>query len=116
VLGFPTANVKVPEHKLIPPIGVYAAYARTESDTYMAAVSVGVRPTFGAGSLLVEAFLLDADLNLYGQSLEIAFVRRLRDEIRFASSEALIVQMRSDVATAREILHEREVSSKFRRK
>jgi riboflavin kinase/FMN adenylyltransferase len=103
-LGFPTANLKVPEHKLIPPIGVYAAYATADNQTHMAAVSVGVRPTFGPGPLLVEAHLLNADLDLYGQTLVVAFVRRLRDEVMFSSKSALVEQMRDDVGRTRETL------------
>jgi riboflavin kinase/FMN adenylyltransferase len=103
-LGFPTANLAVPPLKLIPPIGVYAAYADVGGRTHMAAVSVGVRPTFGTGPLLVEAFLLDADLTLYGEALRIAFVRRIRDEIRFKAVDALIEQMRDDLGQVRDIL------------
>jgi riboflavin kinase / FMN adenylyltransferase len=105
-LGFPTANVEIPENKLIPPIGVYAGYAQVGNHTYMAAVSIGIRPTFGAGPLLVEAFLLDADMNVYGETLRIAFVRRLRDELRFTSVEALVEQMRQDVVEVRAVLQE----------
>jgi riboflavin kinase/FMN adenylyltransferase len=103
-LGFPTANLAVPPLKLIPPIGVYAAYADVGGQTHMAAVSVGVRPTFGTGPLLVEAFLLDTDATLYGEALRIAFVRRIRDEIRYSTVDALVEQMRGDVDQVREIL------------
>jgi riboflavin kinase / FMN adenylyltransferase len=97
-LGFPTANI-VPDAALVcPGYGVYVGRA----DGDCAAVSVGVRPTFGAGrSLLVEAYLLDRDLDLYGKRLRIDFLARLRGERRFDSAQALIEQMREDVELTR---------------
>lgn len=105
-LGFPTANLLPPEEKVIPATGIYAAYGRTAQGTYQAAVSVGTRPTFGPGRLLVEAYLLAFSGTLYGEWLEIHFVHRLRDEIAFPSREALIAQMAEDVAEARAVLAE----------
>jgi riboflavin kinase/FMN adenylyltransferase len=99
-LGFPTANL-VPDERLVcPGHGVYAARA----DGICAAVNVGVRPTFGTGrSVLVEAFLLDRDVDLYGHTLKIDFLERLRGERRFETVEALVEQMHADVARTREI-------------
>ena len=77
--------------------------ART-GDGACAAVSVGVRPTFGTGrAVLVEAYLIDRDEDLYGRMLKLDFLARLRGERRFSSKEALIEQMRLDVQHAREI-------------
>jgi riboflavin kinase/FMN adenylyltransferase len=65
---------------------------------------VGVRPTFGTGrSLLVEAYLLDRDLDLYGRWLDIEFITRLRGERRFDTAEALVEQMHDDVRRTREL-------------
>lgn len=99
-LGFPTANI-VPDDALVyPGHGVYVARA----DAACAAVSVGVRPTFGTGrGVLVEAYVLDRDVDLYGQVLRVEFLQRLRGERRFATVEALIEQMRRDVERAREL-------------
>jgi riboflavin kinase / FMN adenylyltransferase len=99
-LGFPTANI-VPDDRLVPPgHGVFAAFA----NGHPAAVNVGVRPTFETGrGLLVEAYLIDRDDDLYGKQLRIAFIKRLRGERRFDSAEALIEQMKDDVDQAREI-------------
>ncbi len=93
-LGYPTANI-VPDDRLVTPgHGVYAAFA----NGMPAAVNIGVRPTFETGrGVLIEAYLLDQDVDLYGKSLRIAFVERLRGERRFDSAEALIEQMRLDV-------------------
>ena len=99
-LGYPTANLVPDEHLVCPGHGVYVARAGDAC----AAVNVGVRPTFGMGlSLLVEAFLLDRDVDLYGSELRLDFIARLRGERRFDSAEALIEQMELDVARAREL-------------
>jgi riboflavin kinase / FMN adenylyltransferase len=99
-LGFPTANI-VPEEELVcPGHGIYAARA----DGHCAAVSVGVRPTFGTGrAVLVEAFLLDFEGDLYGQVLRVDFLARLRGERRFDTIDALIAQMRLDVQETRRL-------------
>lgn len=99
-LGFPTANI-VPDDALVcPGHGVYAARA----DGDCASVSVGVRPTFGAGrALLVEVYVLDRDVDLYGHTLKVEFLARLRGERRFDSVDALVEQMHRDVQRTREL-------------
>ncbi|MGH2925882.1 MAG: bifunctional riboflavin kinase/FAD synthetase [Solirubrobacterales bacterium] len=99
-LGFPTANL-VPDDDLVcPGHGVYAAFA----NGHAAAVNVGVRPTFETGrGLLVEAFLIDYDGDLYGQTLRIAFIGRLRGERRFPGVTELVSQMEADVEAARDL-------------
>jgi riboflavin kinase / FMN adenylyltransferase len=113
-LGMPTANL-IPEDAYVHPgHGVYAAAARVmpssaDSDepgasTWAAAVNVGVRPTFDTGrGLLVEAHLIDFDGDLYGHTLRLAFVERLRGERRFESVDDLVAQMNRDVDEARAI-------------
>jgi riboflavin kinase/FMN adenylyltransferase len=99
-LGFPTANIVPDEALVCPADGVYAARV----DGAPAAVNVGVRPTFGTGhSLLVEAYLLDRDEDLYGRVLTVEFLARLRGEERFASAGELVEQMRLDVRRVREL-------------
>ena len=98
-LGFPTANLVPDDRLVIPGHGVYAAYANGRP----AAVNVGVRPTFESGrGVLIEAYLIDVDEDLYGQNLRVAFVSRLRGERRFPSVEELIAQMHRDVEEARQ--------------
>ena len=99
-LGFPTANLVPDEHLVCPGHGVYAARAAGAC----AAVSIGVRPTFGSGrAVIVEAFLLDRDEDLYGRTLQIDFLSRLRGERRFDSVEALVEQMDLDVEQTRQL-------------
>ena len=99
-LGMPTANL-VPDDALVcPSNGVYAAWAHG----HPAAVNVGVRPTFDTGrGLLVEAYLIGFDGDLYGETLRIAFVERMRGEKRFDSVDALVEQMQADVRQADQI-------------
>jgi riboflavin kinase/FMN adenylyltransferase len=99
-LGFPTANLVPDEELVCPGHGVYAARA----DGACAAVNVGVRPTFGTGrAVLVEAYLLDQDVDLYGHVLRVEFLARLRGERRFASAEELVAQMHKDVELTRRL-------------
>jgi len=103
-LGFPTANLIPDETLACPGHGVYAAV----TDGRPAAVSIGVRPTFKTGrGELIEAYLLDFDGELYGSELRLDFLERLRGERRFASPEALIEQMQSDVELTRELVGRR---------
>lgn len=99
-LGFPTANL-VPDDRLaIPGHGVYAAFA----NGVPAAVNVGVRPTFESGrGVLIEAYLIDHEEDLYGKLLRVAFVARLRGEKRFGGVEELIAQMHADVEDAKRV-------------
>ena len=100
-LGFPTANIVPDEALVCPGHGVYAAYANGAP----AAVSVGVRPTFGTGrGVLIEAYLIDREVDLYGRRLRIQFLRRLRGERRFDTAGSLIAQMEEDVERTRSLL------------
>jgi riboflavin kinase/FMN adenylyltransferase len=107
-LGMPTANL-VPDDRLVcPGHGIYAAWAHG----YPAAVSVGVRPTFDSGrGVLIEAHLIGFEGVLYGETLRIAFLERLRGEKRFESAEALIEQMNKDVEQAKQICEATKVPS-----
>jgi riboflavin kinase/FMN adenylyltransferase len=103
-LGFPTANL-VPDPRLVvPDHGIYACRAEVDGKSHVAAVNVGVRPTFKTGrGLLVEAFLLDFDRDIYDRELRLDFLERLRGERRFDSVEALVEQMGRDVTETRRI-------------
>lgn len=102
-LGFPTANITADEEILLPGSGVYVGCARTREGPWRALVNVGKKPTirdsFRPG---VEAYLLDyPGRDLYGEEVTLAFVKRLRDEIRFPSLESLVSQIRKDEEFAR---------------
>jgi riboflavin kinase/FMN adenylyltransferase len=100
-IGFPTANLDV-RNEVRPAVGVYACRASVDGAPPLpAVVNVGRRPTFGGGAVTVEAHLLDADIDLYGRELRLAFAGRLRDERRFDGPSALALQLRADVLAAR---------------
>ncbi len=99
-LGFPTANIVPDDELAYPGHGVFAGFA----DGVPAAVNVGVRPTFDSGrGVLIETYLIDREEDLYGRTLRVAFVERLRGERRFASVEELIAQMKIDVEDAKRV-------------
>jgi riboflavin kinase / FMN adenylyltransferase len=103
-LGYPTANLMPDPRLVVPDHGVYACRAFVGGTEHVAAVNVGVRPTFKTGrGLLVEAFLVDFEGDLYGAPLRLDFLERLRGERRFDSIDALVEQMGRDVHATREI-------------
>lgn len=100
VLGFPTANLDVPSNHVIPGDGVYTAWATSQTWRKPALVAIGMRPTFGGEHRTVEVFLLDFQGDLYGQSLEVAFLERLRGILKFPDAESLKRQIQIDFDTA----------------
>jgi riboflavin kinase/FMN adenylyltransferase len=128
-LGFPTANVE-PENELIPAPGVYAAYTRLQrseirnqtsevkdptsatsdlrppASGHPSAVFIGMRETFNDPEPVIESYLLDFDQDLYGQQIEVCLVKKVRDVHPFPSKEALIVQIKKDIAQIRAVLEE----------
>lgn len=106
-LGFPTINLAVPAERLLPRDGIYAMTVRVRDESVAAAASLGVRPTFGGGDRALEAYLLDWQGDVYGDTIEAAFVKRLRDELRFASGKELAEQIARDVEGTRAALRDR---------
>jgi riboflavin kinase/FMN adenylyltransferase len=99
-LGFPTANIVPDDRFAYPGHGVYAAFA----DGVPAAVNVGVRPTFESGrGVLIETYLIDREEDLYGRTLRVAFVERLRGERNYPDVQELVDQMHRDVEDARRV-------------
>jgi riboflavin kinase/FMN adenylyltransferase len=106
-LGYPTANVAVPDELLLPADGIYAGwYVRPDGSRLPTAISLGRRPTFYESQpfSLLEAHVLDFSGDLYGEEAAVRFVARLRGEERFDSVDALVEQIGRDVARARELL------------
>ncbi len=103
-LGFPTANIAIEPNKLVPALGAYAGRAKAPEGDFVAALSVGYRPTFGGTQLRVEAFLLDFEGDLYQQRLELRFASYLHPDIKFATPDDLVRQLKQDVADTRRIV------------
>ena len=107
LLGFPTANVAVPSGMCLPADGVYAGfYERPDGEVYGCAINLGRRPTFyeHADASLLEAHLLDVDVDLYGETARVRFQHFLRSERKFDGVDALITQLGLDVSSARDLL------------
>lgn len=100
-LGFPTANVDVPKGKALPAYGVYACWLHAEDRSYPAVVNVGRHPTLPEGHVTVEAYVLDADMQLYGKKVRLSFLHYQRPEKRFGSVEKLQAQIAQDTQDAR---------------
>ncbi len=107
-IGFPTANLDYAVDKLIPASGIYACWAFIHNEKFQAAVNIGTNPTFTPDkkTMSVEAFLLDFDRDIYDENLQLEFVARLREELRFDSVEALVTQIKEDVVNTKTILDE----------
>ncbi len=117
-LGIPTANLAYPRNKMIPKVGVFTTQTSIEGKIYGSVTNIGYRPTFGQqGEPLIETHLLNLpslrgtseasdaatpSLNLYGKSISVQFLDRIRDEMKFASKEALIAQIQKDIEKANE--------------
>lgn len=105
-IGFPTANLDYAREKVIPAGGIYACWAHLGSERFKAAVNIGTNPTFTPDkqTLNVEAYLLDFDRDIYGEIVQLDFIERLRNELKYTTVDALIEQIEQDVEQTREIL------------
>src|SRR5690606_26271715 len=103
-LGFPTANIGVTADRALPAYGVYATWAYLGEEKLQSATSIGVRPHFDGELPSVETYIFDFNRDIYDQILRIELVKRLRPEAKFESLDALLEEMRRDVARSREIL------------
>lgn len=103
-LGFPTANLRLPEELTIPKFGVYACLCRVDGKTYAAVTNVGVRPTVSGSGITVEPWILDYEGDLYGRDITLEFYKFLRPEEKFPSLEALRGQILRDARDTRQEL------------
>ena len=103
-LGWPTANLRLPSDRVVPPDGVYATVTIVNQQRYDSVAYIGTRPTFDAGERLLEVHLLDEAQELYGQPIVVEFVERVRGDMQFAGGDALSRQIAHDVESARTML------------
>lgn len=102
-LGFPTANIRSTD-ELLPARGVYAIRVAWHGRFFDGVLNLGVNPTFGKREVTIEPHIFDFHADLYGETIEVYFIKRLRDEMRFSSADALVKQIELDVAAARALL------------
>jgi riboflavin kinase/FMN adenylyltransferase len=107
-IGFPTANIRVDDHrKIIPEIGVYAVKVRVEGKMYGGMMNIGVRPTFEGDDLpTIEVHIFDFDRDIYGYQIQIRFIDRLRNEKKFSGIDELTDQLAKDMDAAKKLLSE----------
>ena len=105
-IGIPTANIEPWSEKLIPKIGVYAALADLDGSLYKAVVNIGLRPTFYNKPVIqtIEVHFLDFNQDIYGSRLNLNFIKRIRDEVKFNSAEELMGQIMKDIRDSRKVL------------
>lgn len=104
-LGIPTANLDLPPKLILPKIGVYAGWLVIDGDRIPAVINVGYNPTFEDRERpIVEVHALDWEGDLYGKVIGVEFTHHLRDELKFESGDAMMVEIRKDIARARELL------------
>jgi riboflavin kinase/FMN adenylyltransferase len=100
-IGFPTANISVAADRALPDLGVYATRARVAGHTLVGATNIGRRPTFDAGHISIETYLLDFEGDVYGERMDLEILERVRGEVKFDGVDALKAQISKDVETAR---------------
>jgi riboflavin kinase/FMN adenylyltransferase len=99
VLGFPTANI-ASRTEVIPSDGIYATLFHIGQERWLSVSSIGVNPTFGAGPRTLESFILDFDRDIYGESIRVAFLKKIREEEKFADVASLVARIQEDVRRA----------------
>jgi riboflavin kinase/FMN adenylyltransferase len=104
-LGFPTANI-ASRNEVLPQDGIYATLLQIGEESLSSVSSVGVNPTFGPAARTIESYILNFDRSIYGESVRLSFVKRIREEKKFDSVEQLISQMRGDVTAAQSIFNQ----------
>lgn len=106
-INVPTANIAYSHDKMIPANGIYACWAYLQGKKYQAAINIGINPTFTPDKQIpnVEAHLLDFQDEIYGEDVKLEFVRRLRNELRFDSVDALLEQIWKDIEDTKSILN-----------
>lgn len=95
-IGFPTANIEIPEHKLIPKKGAYIVEVQIKNSLYKGMLSIGTNPTVNGKNLSIEVYILDFNQEIYGEKIDIFFRDFLHEEIKFSTIEELIQKLNED--------------------
>lgn len=106
-LGYPTANLN-PHHEVIPPSGVYAVLVSFQGRTYKGILNIGLRPTFYAPrdrEPAIEVHIFGFNKDIYGRDLEVFFIKKIRNEVKFSNSDNLVKQIKNDEKMAKIVLN-----------
>ncbi|GAB4012168.1 MAG: bifunctional riboflavin kinase/FAD synthetase [Bdellovibrio sp.] len=99
IIGFPTANIDYSKDRTLPKLGVYSTLTKYKGLTYKSVTNVGKNPTFGGDNINIETNILDFDNDIYGERIEILFLKRIRDEVKFSNTNELVDQIKKDIST-----------------
>jgi riboflavin kinase/FMN adenylyltransferase len=102
ILGCRTANLRLPEGRVIPPDGVYVTTLRWKGRSFNSISYIGTRPTFGQGERLLEVHILDEDCALYGEDVQVDFLKYVRGDEVFQSSDELAARIALDIDVAQD--------------
>ena len=103
-LGWPTANLRIPPHRVLPADGIYATMTEVNDERLPSVAYIGTRPTFQEGERLLEVHIFDKKLHLYGNEISVSFIQQVRRDVTFSNVDELLKQMDHDGTQAREIL------------
>lgn len=103
-MGWPTANLRIPSHRVLPADGIYATLTEVDDNCFSSVAYIGKRPTFQEGERLLEVHIFDHMLQLYGKDISVSFIEQVRGDMTFPNVDDLLKQMDHDGAQAREIL------------
>lgn len=104
-LGYPTANIEIHQDIIKPKNGIYATFSNINGKKYFSSTSIGIAPTFKEKKYSIETYIMDFKENIYSQNITVEFIEKLRDEIKFQSTNDLKNQIQLDVEKSREILN-----------
>lgn len=107
-MGWPTANLRIPSHRVLPADGIYATLTEIDGECLHSVAYIGKRPTFQEGERLLEVHVFDQHLALYGKHISVSFIEQVREDRKFSNVEDLLKQMDQDGAQARTILAQYE--------
>lgn len=103
-LGWPTANLRIPLHRVLPADGIYATLAEINGECFSSVTYIGKRPTFQEGERLLEVHIFDQTLKLYGKDISVSFLEQVREDMTFSNVDDLLKQMDHDGIQARAIV------------
>lgn len=103
-MGWPTANLRIPLHRVLPADGIYATLTDVDDHCFPSVTYIGTRPTFQEGERLLEVHIFDQSFQLYGKDISVSFIEQVREDMTFSNLNDLVTQMDQDGAQAREIL------------